>query len=204
MRLAFAGLCFLTQTHITHKAKVYMDTTTTQIETDRLILRPFKINDAQRVYELLADGEIGKHIGYLPDPYNLDDAQTWLSSHEEQIKNKTGLPFAMTDKQTGDIIGSISLSSISKEHRHAELGYWLAKAYWNNGFTTEAARALLDYAFENYDLLRIHAHHIATNTASKRVLEKLGMIEEGLLRQHINHRGKQSDIIIRAILKHEW
>ena len=84
------------------------------------------------------------------------------------------------------------------------MGYWVGKQYWNQGFCTEAASALLAYGFEELDLNRICATHLVRNPASGRVMEKLGMRKEGVLRDHFSKWDKYEDVVYFGILKREW
>jgi RimJ/RimL family protein N-acetyltransferase len=100
-------------------------------------------------------------------------------------------------------VGVIS-AGIAREHRHAELGYWIAKPFWGNGYATEAARAVVDYAFRERGLNRVLAECFAGNPASARVLEKAGMTREGTLREHIWKWDRFVDLDAYAILRSEW
>ena len=93
---------------------------------------------------------------------------------------------------------------IHKEFNHAEIAYWIGKKYWNKGYCTEAAKALLNYAFNELNLNRIIANYISRNLSSGRVMEKLGMKKEGILRQHVIKWKKYEDLIAYGILKKEW
>ena len=95
----------------------------------------------------------------------------------------------------------IGLSDIEQQHSRAEMGYWIAIKFWNRGFATEAARAVLDYSFSDLDLQRIFAHHFKRNPASGKVLEKIGMQKEGVLRSHIKKWGKFEDLVVYGILR---
>jgi [ribosomal protein S5]-alanine N-acetyltransferase len=84
------------------------------------------------------------------------------------------------------------------------LGYWIGKPYWGRGFCTEAARAVLRYAFTELGLNRVHAYHFHHNPASGRVLQKIGMTHEGLLRQHVKKWGQFIDNELYSILRSEF
>ena len=90
------------------------------------------------------------------------------------------------------------------ESQRGELAYWIGVPYWNNGYCTEAAEAVLRYGFLNRGLNRIHASYFSQNSASGRVLEKLGMIHEGTQRQHVMKWGVFIDMELMAILRVEW
>lgn len=94
----------------------------------------------------------------------------------------------MTLAGYGKLVGAIGLG-LQQDHDRAEMGYWIAVPHWNNGFTTEAARRVIDFGFEALTLERIFAQHFATNPASGRVMMKAGMHYEGSLRHHIKKNG---------------
>ncbi len=88
--------------------------------------------------------------------------------------------------------------------RCAELGYWIGRFYWGQGYCTEAARQVLRYGFEDLKLNKICARHMQTNPASGRVMQKIGMRQEGCLRQHYNRWGEVVDYPIYGILHAEY
>ena len=90
-----------------------------------------------------------------------------------------------------------------EQNSHAELGYWIGVPYWDKGYATEAAQAVLRYGFENMQLQRIFAMHFKENVASGNVLRKIGMKHEGCMRQHILKWGKFIDIELFGILRQE-
>jgi RimJ/RimL family protein N-acetyltransferase len=103
----------------------------------------------------------------------------------------------------GTLLGSISLH-ISQQDARAEVGWWIGVPYWNRGYCTEAARALLGYGFETLDLNRIQGRHLARNPASGRVMIKIGMRYEGTMRQAVCKWGVFEDVVLYAILKSEY
>jgi RimJ/RimL family protein N-acetyltransferase len=140
----------------------------------------------------------------IPHPYPDGAAENWIKSHQSEFRNKSSITFAITRKSAAGIIGSIGISDINEEHSRAEMGYWIGKEYWNQGFASEAARAVLNFAFTDLELDRIVAHHFLRNPGSGRVLEKIGMKKEGILRSHIKKWGKFEDIVFNGMLRSDW
>ncbi|MFB2772525.1 GNAT family N-acetyltransferase, partial [Pelatocladus sp. BLCC-F211] len=101
------------------------------------------------------------------------------------------------------LCGAIGLG-INQKHNHAELGYWIGKPFWGNGYCTEAAQEVLRYGFEKLGLHRICASHFAHNPTSGRVMQKIGMTYEGCRRQHTLKWGEYIDVMEYGILKSEW
>ncbi len=111
--------------------------------------------------------------------------------------------FAVVLKESDDLVGAIGLT-VSSDHARAELGYWIGVPYWGRGYATEAAREVLRYGFEQLWLHRIYAAHFATNPASGRVLEKVGMSYEGTRREHHRKWGDYEDRVEYSLLVNEW
>ena len=173
------------------------------LATERLLLRPFKLTDAPAVQRLAGDWAIADTTLVIPHPYPDGVAEDWISKHANWFAEEKQVTFAITRKSDGALIGAISLMEISKGHQ-AELGYWIGKAYWSQGFCTEAAMAMLRYAFTELGLIRVHACHLCRNPASGRVMQKLFMQHEGCRRQHVKKWDKFEDLELYGILKHEW
>jgi len=148
---------------------------TLHISTERLLLRPFQPSDAPRVRALASDYEVAKYCISLPHPYPADAAERWIASHDDLRSNGVGFPFAIV--RDNDVVGCISIKR--NPAREFELAYWLGRAYWGNGFATEAAAAILDFAFVERDLRYLRARFVSDNKASARVLTKPGFLTTG-------------------------
>lgn len=172
-------------------------------ETERLILRPFELADAQEVQRLAGAREVAATTQNIPHPYEDGMAEEWIGAHQEAFEQGTGVTFAITTRGDGRLIGAISLMGIRAGHQ-AELGYWIGKPYWNRGYCTEAARAVVMYGFRILGLNRVHACHVSHNPASGRVMQKLGMQHEGRRRQHVQKWGAFEDLELYGVLRGEW
>ncbi|WP_424475127.1 GNAT family N-acetyltransferase [Oceanobacillus kimchii] len=117
------------------------------IETERLTLRPFTLEDAEDVTNLCDNYNIYKTTLHIPYPYTLENAKEWISSHEINRKEDTLYQFAITDKDSGELYGSISLSN-RKNHQNGEIAYWLGEEFWGRGFVTEASKAMIQFALK--------------------------------------------------------
>jgi RimJ/RimL family protein N-acetyltransferase len=173
------------------------------LETERLILRPFTLADAAEVKRLAGDRDIASTTITIPHPYEDGMAEEWIGSQQERFDKGEAVPFAITHGEQGYLIGSIGLQ-IAKELDRADLGYWIGKPYWNQGYCTEAAQAVVRYGFEVLGLHRISASHITRNPASGRIMQKIGMKHEGHLREHSKKWGNYDDVEIYGILRSEY
>ena len=176
------------------------------IETKRLILRPFDLSDAESMFRNWAkDPDVLRFM-----PYELcatvEDTQKhisqWLRYFEETAANSA--LFAIVLKDSSEVIGTIDFAETDKEARSAEVGYQLGKAWWGQGYATEALRALIKYCFERVKLNRLWASYDSRNPASGKVLQKAAMKYEGTLRQCKVRRGELSDSVRYAILAEEY
>ena len=138
------------------------------LETSRLTLRPFDLADAADVQRLAGAKEVASTTLTVPHPYEDGMAEAWIGAHQETFEKGKDVTFAITLEKNGALIGAISLNSINREHQRAEIGYWIGVPYWNRGYCTEAARAVVRYGFEVLALERIYAHHFRRNPASGR------------------------------------
>lgn len=173
------------------------------LNTERLILRPFELADAPEVQRLAGEREIAATTINIPHPYEDGVAEKWIASHPERFQKGEVANFAICESESGKLIGAMTLF-FNLEYERAEIGYWIGKPYWGKGYCSEAARAIVRYGFEQRGLNRIFGEYMASNPASGRVMEKIGMKCEGRLRQHVKKWGELEDMIVYSILKSEF
>ncbi len=173
------------------------------LETERLVLRALRLSDAPDVQRLVGAREVAATTLTIPHPYTTSMAEEWIGSHDERRERGEALHWAITRKQDGALLGVIGLE-LTDKHRRGELGYWVGVPYWRQGYCTEAARAVVRYAFETLELARLVAVHFAGNEASGRVMRKLGMTQEGVLRKHVLKWGQRIDLVCYGLLREEW
>jgi RimJ/RimL family protein N-acetyltransferase len=171
------------------------------LQTERLILRPLTPDDAAAVAKGAGSREIADTTTSIPHPYSEEQARAWIAARTSQSSAGKEVVFAVVTNEDAQFIGAVGLRGIDAEHSQAELGFWLGVQFWGRGYATEAARRVVSYAFEDLKLNRVYAHHMVRNPASGRVLEKLGMKREGLLRQRVRKWGVFEDVVLRAILR---
>lgn len=173
------------------------------LQTERLVLRQFELSDAKDVQCLAGDRNIADTTLNVPHPYKDGMAEQWISTHKPKFEAGELTTFAITLRDNGTLIGAIHLRIVPRFDR-TELGYWIGKIYWNNGYCTEACRAVLEYGFTVINLNRINASHLKRHPASERVIQKIGMIYEGCAREHVKKWDVFDDLELYAILKVEW
>ncbi len=173
------------------------------LTTERLQLRPFTLNDAPAVQRLAGDRDIASTTLQIPHPYEDGMAEQWIATHQESYEKGESVLFAIVARPDDTLIGAMGLR-IHPQHANAELGYWIGKSYWNRGYATEAAHAVVAHGFKVLGLHRIYAHCFSRNPSSARILQKLGMRYEGCLRQHIAKWGEFEDMEIYGLLAEEY
>ena len=169
------------------------------IHTDRLYLRLFEEEDAETVKELCNNINIYKTTLYIPYPYTINDALEWMKNHKKNFDEDRSYEFAITDKESGDLLGAISLSNHQK-FKNGELAYWIGEKYWGKGYGTEAAKALIDFAFEEKNYHKVFARYFKSNPASGKIMEKIGMQQEGLLKDQVIKDEKYEDLYYFGII----
>lgn len=171
------------------------------LQTERLVLRCFDPNDAVSVYAYAKSDKVGPMAGFVPHR-SIEESREMIRRY---IQN--GDAWAVVEKSTGRVIGSISLRKDPKRQLdHAlRMGYSLGEDYWGRGYATEACREVLRYSFEELGCAVMSADHFPFNPRSKRVLKKLGFTLEGTIRQaRLLPDGRVIDLVSYSLLKSEY
>jgi RimJ/RimL family protein N-acetyltransferase len=149
------------------------------LETERLVLREWTLGDAQALFEICCDAEVMLYIGTGKPYKTVDEAEKFLRWAVVYQKENGFCRWAVVEKASGKIVGSCGYA-YTHEMPEPELGYLFERAVWGKGFATEAARACLNYGFEKLGFREIIAITDLENTASQRVLEKIGFAQRGV------------------------
>jgi RimJ/RimL family protein N-acetyltransferase len=174
-----------------------------ELRTARLLLRSFENEDIPAIVRLAGAKQIAATTLMIPHPYAEDDARNFLAKANEDFTEGLSAIFAISILPGHELCGAVGLH-IADSHKRAELGYWIGIPYWGRGFATEAAGAAVAFGFETLGLHRIYAHHFSENTASQRVLEKIGMRHEGRSREHVQKWDRFIDVENYGILAEEF
>ncbi|HYY37080.1 MAG TPA: GNAT family N-acetyltransferase [Xanthobacteraceae bacterium] len=138
------------------------------IETERLVLRAPRLEDATTIATLLNDRRIAENTVRIPHPYTLADARRFIG----KANAGSGETVFLITRRDATVLGACGVAERPEEA--PEIGYWLAFAFWGKGYATEATRAVIDYAFDDLHHDVLHAGARVSNPASRRVLEKCG------------------------------
>lgn len=173
---------------------------TQEIQTERLILRQFTLDDAQDMYQNAKDPEVTKYLRWKPHKSlqeSIDLLKEWIKSYP----NPDFYSWAIARKEDNRIIGCIGILGVSEIDDSGEVGYWLGRNWWGKGIMTEALKAVIRFVFEECGFNRLEADHSVNNPASGRVMQKAGMTFEGIAREKYKANAGFQDCKIYAILK---
>lgn len=176
---------------------------TKTLETPRLILRPFVMDDAQAMYDNWAsDPEVTRFLSW-PAYQSIEDARWILDIWMKDYEKPDFYQWAIILKELSQPIGSISVVNSDDRVDMAEIGYCIGRAWWRQGIMPEALAAVMDYLFDEVGMQRIEAGHDPNNPASGAVLRKCGMQYEGTLRRRIRSNQGITDVAWYSRLKEE-
>jgi RimJ/RimL family protein N-acetyltransferase len=168
-----------------------------EVRGEKVVLRQWRLEDVPAVAAACQDAEIARWLAFVPQPYTEDDARFYIRDCLEAGEDRA--PFAITDAETGAVIGSIDMR-ISRM-RTGHIGYWLAAEARGRGLTTAALEALSRWVFEAHGLGRVELVTDPDNIASQRVAEKAGFTREGTLRSFLlNRDGSRRDGVLFSLL----
>ncbi len=175
-----------------------------QIETDRLLLRKFRMSDLEAHYRhITSDPEVAKAMLWQanPDPAH---AETVLRRILSSCDTPNRYRWAIVRKEDDAFLGTVSLLRLDEAERSCSFAYMLGKAFWNRGYMTEALKAVLAFAFTQIGVDRVEADHFADNPASGTVMAKAGMTQVGFLPERYKKDGIRHDAVLYRITKEEW
>ena len=173
----------------------------TELRTERLLLRPWSLDDAEDMLAYSQDEEMARYIPGVSQPFTRSDAEQFVA--QRILKSwDTSPQFAIV--LSSNVIGGIGLD-IDVDNAIWDLAYGIAMAHWGKGLTTEAAQAVTDWGFKEYGLEKVLAIADLRNKGLWRVMEKLGLTREGVLRSVTQARdGSRSDKVYYGVLRSEW
>jgi RimJ/RimL family protein N-acetyltransferase len=171
-----------------------------ELSTSRLLLREFRADDRAAVHAFASDPKVTRFTDWGPN--SLPDTTAFLVEIGQDACSlpRSRFALAVVDREADVLIGSIELRITSDSHKRGEMGYVLGRPWWRRGYASEATTAVLRFGFDQLGLHKISATCDPDNTASTRVLTKIGMQREGHLRDHLHLRGQWRDRLIYAAL----
>ena len=177
---------------------------TKRLETERLILRRFVTADAPAMYfNWASDPQVTAFLTWKPHA-SLDVTRDVLSTWVRDYSRSDFYQWAICLRESNEPVGSVSVVSCREEVSELEVGYCIGQRWWQQGITSEALQAVIDYLFAEVSALRICADHDARNPNSGRVMRHCGMTYEGTLRQACRSNAGIGDMCVHGILRSEW
>ena len=158
-----------------------------QLHTARLLLRPSGAADAERAFDIQSDPNVTRMLQLAAFPPDRAEIMRWFAEHPAEWLAGSAYRFAVV--RDGRFIGLMDIAGVSRSE--GALGYWLDKAVWGLGYATEAARALVAFAFDGLNLSQLRASHASDNAASACVLQKLGFQPIGKMQVWSRSRGEE-------------
>ena len=152
------------------------------LETERLVLRQPRPGDAPAIFAILSDPETMRYMD-TPPMGDVGEAEAMIARAAERFAAGDSLKWAVTLRDRDELIGECTLFRIHSDSRRAEIGYYLGRSHWGNGYNHEALTRIVDYGFDDLGLNRIEADLDPQNVASAKAVRRLGFVDEGLLRE---------------------
>ena len=180
-----------------------MSTILPTLSSERVTLRPLCEGDIPAFFTLNSDPEVTRYLSHPPYT-ELSQAEEKIKKHREGVSKGEYFVWAIEYKQNQVFLGTVSIFYLDRENQHAELGYILARDYWGMGLASESVCLAIDYFFSTGDFRRLEADIDPRNTKSARLLEGLGFVREGYLRERWMVAGEVSDTALYGLLKSEW
>ncbi len=169
------------------------------IETERYLLRKIVSTDQQKIYEGLSHPEVIKYYGVSYSSFEATKAQ--MDFYNELLSNETGIWWAICQKQNHQFIGACGFNNRMKEHRKAEIGFWLLPEFQQKGYMSEAVKKVIEYGFTEMNLHRIEAIIETGNDNSSKLLRKMGFAYEGTNKECEIKNGRFIDLEVYALLE---
>jgi ribosomal-protein-alanine N-acetyltransferase len=175
------------------------------LETERCVLRAATSKDTAAIFEIMSDPRVTRYFGRQPMA-SLDEAAERIQGFHTEFQEQTGVRWAITVRANGQFIGTCGFWRLIKAHFRAEIGYELAPEWWGQGMMTEAVGAALTFGFTSMGLHSVEAQIHPANSGSRRVLEKLGFVQEGYFRENYYEPAEAqfTDTAVFSLLKAAW
>lgn len=173
------------------------------LETERLTLRKITFEDVEDIYKFTSLEEVASYVTWNAHK-TIDETKEFVQRLIKYNDDTDGFIWGIELKENGLLIGTVSLSSPHPKHKSAEIAYALSANFWGKGLITEAAMAAIKFGFEEKKLVRIQAKCLLNNRRSERVLEKVGMTFEGVLRKEMYIKGKHQDLKMYAMIDEDF
>lgn len=165
------------------------------LNTRRLLLRPFNLDDAKAIQLLAGDSRVAQMTDAIPHPYPDGAAENWIAGHAAAFIARTEVNFAIELRASSELIGAVSLLQINSEQASAMVGYWIGVPHLGQSYATEAVVQLLQFAKHELQLTQITGRCLARNIASAKVMQKAGLIQQHDLIKQIRKNSVEEELL---------
>ena len=173
------------------------------IETKRLVLRSFTIQDAEELFKIRSDDRVTKYLD-RDNHKTVEESQKMIEGILQSFKNKGGINWIILERASSEIAGYIGYWNLIKENVRAEIGYVLKPEYWGKGYISEALSKVLEFGFNEFKLHSIMGNVNPQNERSIKLLERFGFKKEAHFREDYLYNGKYIDSIIYCLLETDF
>lgn len=173
------------------------------IESEKIGLRGLELEDVKILYKEMNNSNMTQFL-FAFRPFSIGEEEDFIKSSWKDGKEGKGFAFAVVEKSSSKLVGTVSLMKIDAISRNSELGIWISEEACGKGYGVDAEKLIIKYGFESLNLHSIFARAFAFNERSAKVIEKAGMKKQGILRESVYRKGKYHDIIYFDILKSEF
>ncbi len=178
---------------------------TPMLKGERIYLKIPTMKDVDSIRKHINDKQVIKFLDVVPHPYKRSDGEWYIKNMVRKgLKEKKAFQFSICLNDTHEIIGGMSVSGIHKRDKNAELGYWIGRKFWRNGYATEALKLILDFSFNKLKLHKVYARANEPNIGSIKLMKKFGFKKEGLFRKHTFCCNRWHNSIQMGVLREEY
>ena len=173
------------------------------LETPRLRLRPLAESDADDFHRMLGDPDVVRYVP-MRQSMRLSDTRRVLADMLACYARNVPAPWGVERRADGRLLGMCGFQAWAPGPARAEFGFLFAREAWGQGYAREASRAVMAFAFGPMGVNRLEARTKLENLAARRLLERLGLVHEGVLREHDRWKGQAHDLVLYAMLRREY
>lgn len=173
-----------------------------ELETERFTLRKIEAGDLKTLHSYWSDDRVTKYMNVSFKSF--EETKQMVELLNSLPETGEGRRWAIVDKRSGTVLGSCGYHNLKAEHRRAEVGYELGREYWGRGIIQEVMKEVIRHCFAELGLNRIEAFVTVGNNRSLNTLEKLGFMQEGVLKEYEFTQGDFHDQVVLALLKRDW
>lgn len=177
-----------------------------EIKTKRLLIKELKNKDDKDLVENANDISVSRYLSIVPFPYKKKDAKWFINYCKKESKKNPRINYELGIEFKKELVGIIGLTKTDRFSGTAFIGFWIGKKFWRKGIVSEAAIAMINFAFKKLKLRRIDSEVYSENVPSRNLLKKLGFEEEGFRREkdRVKSTGKVHDVYVFGLLKEDW